>query len=369
MAAFSSRGPGGLCSSPTSPLPACRSWPATRRCRRPVEGPARRVLPGHRRHLDVVAAHGRRGHPAGRCTRLDARPDEVGPDDDGDTEVVKEDLTTPADPFDIGAGRIDSTPPAPPGCRSTRRRRTSSPWATDPVNAVHLNIPSINAPVLAGSTTTARTLVNRAAARSATRDHEAPAGSHDHGDARRGSRVAPGQSHDIDDHHRDRGSSGGSTSVRSTSLRGAAKLPSTCRWLRRQPGRRDADQTVTPPRSPATRPRVHVTATNNTSADHRRPAHHGGNNSASSRSPAPTGSSNRTVELIRAARGADPASRRWLRGRRCRLPPARAFGVTPIPIGDEEILNFNVPAFVYTGETYTVIGVDSNGYSSPAAAQ
>jgi len=38
------------------------------------------------------------------------------------------------------------------------------------------------------------------------------------------------------------------------------------------------------------------------------------------------------------------------------------FGVTPEPIGDEEILNFNVPAFLYNGVTYTQLGVDSNGY-------
>ena len=38
MASFSSRGPGGRSSSPTSPRPACRSWPATRR--RPTRSPA-----------------------------------------------------------------------------------------------------------------------------------------------------------------------------------------------------------------------------------------------------------------------------------------------------------------------------------------
>ena len=88
MAAFSSRGPAGCSSSPTSPRPACRSWPAhtpiprpTRRRRRS----ARRVLPGDRRHVDVVAARGRRGHPAqGRSTRLDPGADQVGADDDGD---------------------------------------------------------------------------------------------------------------------------------------------------------------------------------------------------------------------------------------------------------------------------------------------
>jgi hypothetical protein len=42
--------------------------------------------------------------------------------------------------------------------------------------------------------------------------------------------------------------------------------------------------------------------------------------------------------------------------------PLDAFGVTPIPIGDEDIINFNVPPFVYNGVTYSTLGVDSNGY-------
>ena len=39
-----------------------------------------------------------------------------------------------------------------------------------------------------------------------------------------------------------------------------------------------------------------------------------------------------------------------------------AFGITPDPIGDEEIINYNVPAFEFAGKTFTAIGVDSNGY-------
>ncbi|HEX7277313.1 MAG TPA: hypothetical protein VF244_08060 [Acidimicrobiales bacterium] len=39
-----------------------------------------------------------------------------------------------------------------------------------------------------------------------------------------------------------------------------------------------------------------------------------------------------------------------------------SFGVTPVPIGDENIVNFNVPPIVYAGSTYTRIGVDANGY-------
>lgn len=42
--------------------------------------------------------------------------------------------------------------------------------------------------------------------------------------------------------------------------------------------------------------------------------------------------------------------------------PLDQFGVTPIAIGDEDIINFNVPSFVYNSVTYNTLGVDSNGY-------
>ena len=53
---------------------------------------------------------------------------------------------------------------------------------------------------------------------------------------------------------------------------------------------------------------------------------------------------------------------------RTRAQPWRAtcrselFGITPTPIGDEEIVNYTVPAFVYNGQYLHPIGVDSNGY-------
>jgi subtilisin family serine protease len=43
--------------------------------------------------------------------------------------------------------------------------------------------------------------------------------------------------------------------------------------------------------------------------------------------------------------------------------PLRLFGVAPITgMGDETIVNFNVPAFTWGRETYNRVGVDSNGY-------
>ncbi len=43
--------------------------------------------------------------------------------------------------------------------------------------------------------------------------------------------------------------------------------------------------------------------------------------------------------------------------------PLSLFGIAPISgVGDDSITNFNVPPFVYAGETYSRVGVVSNGY-------
>ena len=63
----------------------------------------------------------------------------------------------------------------------------------------------------------------------------------------------------------------------------------------------------------------------------------------------------------------DGASRPMCRSRRASSPagylPLALFGVPPIGgMGDDTIINFNVPAFSYAGETWTSVGVGSNGY-------
>jgi hypothetical protein len=42
--------------------------------------------------------------------------------------------------------------------------------------------------------------------------------------------------------------------------------------------------------------------------------------------------------------------------------PLDLFGVTAVPIGDEQIINYDVPGFVYAGQTHDRIGISSNGY-------
>ena len=73
---------------------------------------------------------------------------------------MKEDYVTPADPFDTGSGRIDigAATAAPLTFSDTAENFFS--MANDPLNAVHLNIPSVNAPVMPGRLVTTRVATN-----------------------------------------------------------------------------------------------------------------------------------------------------------------------------------------------------------------
>jgi hypothetical protein len=76
------------------------------------------------------------------------------------TDVVKEDLTTPADPFDFGAGRIAVHRAAQPGLTIAESAEKMLRYADDEVNAVNLNLPSVSAPIMPGRLTTTRVVRN-----------------------------------------------------------------------------------------------------------------------------------------------------------------------------------------------------------------
>jgi Subtilase family/Fibronectin type-III domain/PA domain len=48
--------------------------------------------------------------------------------------------------------------------------------------------------------------------------------------------------------------------------------------------------------------------------------------------------------------------------------PLDQFGISPIPIGDEEAVNFDVPSFSYAGRSWTTLGVTSDGYAAVGGA-
>lgn len=75
-------------------------------------------------------------------------------------DVVKEDFATPADPFDFGSGRIDLTVAGNPGLTFDVGAGAYLDSTEDELNRVDLNLPSVNLPTLPGIVTTTRSATN-----------------------------------------------------------------------------------------------------------------------------------------------------------------------------------------------------------------
>jgi Subtilase family/Fibronectin type-III domain/PA domain len=75
-------------------------------------------------------------------------------------EVLKENRVTPSDPFDRGAGSIRANRAVSPTVTFDVTHQQYVDSATDPLNRVHLNLPSINANPMPGVVTTTRTMKN-----------------------------------------------------------------------------------------------------------------------------------------------------------------------------------------------------------------
>jgi len=283
-------------------------------------------------------------------------------------QVVKEDLTTPANPFDKGAGRIDigRADLAPLSFDETAADYAA--MAGDPLNAVHLNVPSVNAPVVPGRISTTRTARNVTGLPSTFRvSTTAPAGSTITVSPTTFT-LAPGAERTLQITIRTSASIGvqqfGEIRLRRTRPVSVSHLPVA--WVHAQ-----GDVSLTQSCAPGTIPvgdesTCTVTATNNSFDD-------------LTVDLDTTTSGNLTV--VGASGGATVVDAHHaqlhdvsLAGRQAGVPsvadggspagfvPLSLFGVPPIAVGDEEIINFNVPAFVYNGVTYNRLGVDSNGY-------
>jgi subtilisin family serine protease len=282
------------------------------------------------------------------------------------TAVVKEDLTTPADPFDAGAGRIRVDVAANPGVTFDARASEMIALATDPVNAVHLNLPSINAPVMPGRLTTTRVATNVSSRRLVYEvQTSAPPGTTIEV-AQRHLNVGPQQSGELDVTITAEGVEGQQFGeirlvprqpgfptlhipVAFVPTQGSVRLTSDC----------DPDTIAR-----GTQTRCTVIATNVGATD--------------TEVDVTTTVDNRLriLEVIGDARlvsgrvqahaalnAALPGVPSVEPGELAGYVPLDAFESTlTIPVGDEEIVNLNVPPFEFNGRTYSVVGVDVNGY-------
>lgn len=164
MAAFSSRGPGGLGLKPD------------------ITAPGVQILAGNTPILgDPEAGGGPEGeyfqaiggtsmaapHIAGAALLLKALHPDWTPGQIKSAlmttavqDVLKEDQSTPADPFDYGSGRMDLTVAGNAGLTLDETPENMTALGNSELTAVHLNLPSINAPTMPGYLRTSRTVTN-----------------------------------------------------------------------------------------------------------------------------------------------------------------------------------------------------------------
>ncbi len=282
------------------------------------------------------------------------------------TSVVKEDTTTPADPFDIGAGRIRINSADDSPLTMDASAHDMFAMANDPINAVNINMPSINAPVMPGRLVTTREVKNVSGQRQ--RFNVSTLGGPDTKIT-----VSP-NSFTINNSQSQRLT----ITIESSAPTGVQQF-ATIKIDGNKPGpilhipvafihtQGDVNlsQSCWQTSIPKSRATVcDVTAVNNTFDDQTVNL----DSTVSSRLRI-IGANGASIVNDRHARlhnvslaGAEPGVPTVDPGELFGYLPLSSFGITPDAIGDEEIINYDVPAFLYGGVTYTSVGVDSNGY-------
>jgi hypothetical protein len=374
MAAFSSRGPAGLFIKPDVTAPGVQilagASPAP-----DAPTPADGGNPPGELFQAIAGTSMSSPHVAGAGLLLRAAHPEWAPGQiksalmtTAITDVVKEDLSTPADPFDFGAGRIDIGAASAAPVTFSETAEDFFAMGNDPINAVHLNIPSINAPVMPGRLVTTRVASNTTS-RSQQFDvlTDAPEGSTITVRPERLT-VPPGDSREIEITIESDAPTGAQQfgSISLVDRRGGGTLHMPVAFIHTQ-----GDVTLTQGCDPDEIPQGEATTCTVEAV----------NNSFNEQ----TVNLDTFLDAGLRITGIDGAER--LGARRAQLndvtlagavpgvpsvdngaTPAggfldlAGFGVAPTPIGDEEIIQFNTPPFLYNGETFTTFGVVSNGY-------
>lgn len=286
------------------------------------------------------------------------------------TGVVSEDLHTPATPFEVGSGRIDLSRAGRPGLTfDETAARMRAVTATDRVGQLALNLPTVNAPVMAGRLDVVRTVTNVSGRRVAyTAVGSAPAGATITVSPARFT-VAPGARQQIVITIRSRKSSGQEYGQVRLVPAASAHLPTLhvpVAYVSQQ-----GDVNLTSTCEPASVLIASQTACTITAAN---------------RGYEPTNVTLTTqvsghLDVTRASLGIIDGSTVRLQPRTVAgTTPSRpsltavdtrkfrslaSLGIRPTSVGDDELVNFNTPPFRYGGQTFTRIGVDTNGYVVP----
>jgi Subtilase family/PA domain/Fibronectin type-III domain len=283
--------------------------------------------------------------------------------------VVKENGTTPADPFDFGGGRVDLNVAGNPGLTFDESAADYAAASVDVLGRIDLNTPSVNAPIMPGKIGTsrvARNVTGRTLRYTVTT--EAPAGSEitvtpSSFTLAAGARIRlririsapslpPGQYFGRIDLDR-RGGSDLHLPVAFNRTQGQVTLAQTCdpTTIALETGRSTCEVTVQNTSLQDTSVVSRSRLTSNlrlTAVD--------GAFQASPREVVGTANlAGKELASPTIAPGTSPAG----------YLPLDAFGATPQTIGDEDAINFSGLAapFRFADVDYDAIGVTSNGYS------
>jgi subtilisin family serine protease len=280
--------------------------------------------------------------------------------------VTKSDGVAPADPFDVGGGRVDLTKAGDPGLTFDETAADYAGGAATPLDRIDLNTPSVNAPTMPGVISTTRTAKNVSDKTVVYRTSaQSPAGTTisvsprtfdlDPGQQATlqitisAPAVAQGQYFGRIDLNQLNGPRDLHLPVAFFKRQGIVTLSQSCdpSSIRRSTGRSTC--TVTAQNNSLSSAAVDSVSTTS------------GNLTVTGATGA-TKVNDHTVTATATLAGRQPDAPHIAPGSLFGYIPLDAFGVAPIPIGDEQAINFNVPAFTYAGQTFNRIGVVSDGY-------
>ena len=280
--------------------------------------------------------------------------------------VTKSDGSTPADPFDVGGGRVDLTKAGDPGLTFNETAANYAAGAATPADRIDLNTPSVNAPTMPGVISTIRRVRNVTnQTLTYTVSTQSSAGT---SISVRPSRFAlpPGNERNLDitisapsapqgqyfgrinldrrDSQRDL-----HLPVAFFKRQGIVTLAQSCAPSTIRRGTETSTCGVTVQNTSLSAAQVSTESTTSP-------------NLVVTEASGATKVSDHKVTASATLAGREPDAPQIAPGELFGYLPLDAFGVTPIAVGDEQALNFNVPAFSFAGQSFTQLGVVSDGY-------
>jgi subtilisin family serine protease len=383
MASFSSRGPVGDWLKPNVTAPGVQVLAGT--TPQPDQTTADNGPPGNL-YMAIAGTSMSSPHAAGVAALIKAAhptwtpPEIISAEETSSVQsVVKEDGTTPADPFDMGGGSIRADRAVNPTVVFNETYANFVAAGTDTIHRVDLNLPSIDATTFSGDLVTHRTAINVSGkSQNLAVQITQPAGvtitvgnkNHDLHIAKGGS-----LSFSIEISAPDVANGQYFARINLVPAKGGNKVTIPVAFVKKQ-GSVSLSQTCSPTSIPAKTGVSHCTATVQnlgTSAANASlnvsqrekgkalryknvglPGSIIGSGDGVQWSGLLTPAAAPPVNAINNITGGGPAGEY--------LPLSLFGGGLTVPGGDDTLTNVNVPAFSYGGETYTRIGVVTNGY-------